>query len=356
MSSSAIISEGVPPPRHRNRLPSLPVELAGRLLAGLDGWELVRVRLVCRFWRDVVDGAVTHLSQRPLLSSSHWEEITPALLELGVQARAALERVQSGELEAIQRFSSTPPSSCGALLVAAGELVSEPWNSSELIHALHGFAKRSFSPPSASLLQFEHQDIVQLRSVLNGAPHVGACDTLRATGSSLLCEKRAAESRSFAGLLHAVRSVAYLHEFLAAVLKARMCAQRAYRSMLVTQRAALLAVLGPMGSIAGLTESVLAEDQTTATQQKRDIVRTQLIRYDPGLVAEDGDSASELRATLLAVPHVTEGLLKGRHASVFRTRPVRDAVHNGTDSGSAVGILSRHDLINVFSRPESTQE
>ena len=41
---------------------------------------------------------------------------------------AALKRIRPGELEAIQCFSRTPPSSCGALLVAAGELVGKAWD------------------------------------------------------------------------------------------------------------------------------------------------------------------------------------------------------------------------------------
>ncbi len=44
---STAISEAVPPPPRRlhvqrDRLPSLPIELASRVLATLDGWELLR--------------------------------------------------------------------------------------------------------------------------------------------------------------------------------------------------------------------------------------------------------------------------------------------------------------------------
>lgn len=294
-----------------------------------------------KFWLDIADVAATQLSQRPLVDSSHWKAVIPALSELGVQARAALKRIRPGELEAIQCFSRTPPSSCGALLVAAGELVGKAWDSADLLHALEGFTEQSFSPSSMSLVQFEHHEIVRLRSALNGVGYAG---------DSLLSEKRAAEAHSFAGLFRTVRSVAYLHDFLAAVLSASMSAQAAYRSMLITQRAALLALLGTTTSVAGLTTEGMTEGQSTAARRRRDAARTQLIRYDPALVAEGGDSVTELRATLLRVPYVTEGLLHGRHACALRTRPIREAVPSGASAPSpAAGVLSRRDLIGAVS-------
>jgi hypothetical protein len=346
-AAAAAVSEGVPPPPPR-RPPSLPTELAGALLGSLDGEELLRARSVSRGWRLLADGAAVQVARGPGLRTRWEAEVGLALAPLGDAARASLARVDREELEALQTFGSTPPLSCGALLLALADLVgAAAWNAPTLLGALRSFTERLFTAPfAAMLLEGRDSTVVRLRAALNG--------TNATTGATAVSQQRAAESQSFGGLLRTVGSVGHLHAWLQAVLDARKIVVERRRSMFIMQRAGLLALLGPVAADLDL-------------QRKR--VRTQLVELSPTLVTDDG-SVVALRKVLAAEPGVTEGLLNGRHACAARTRPPpADAAgaryasprRRGADaaapataaitiaaSAAAGAVLSRRDLVETF--------